>query len=279
MLISFTRRSVYLRDSSAPREDLLTGLPQTSSANPFSSRFVRPGSIAYRFSGDWDEATVGGQLLQWSTRNFAASIVGPHGTGKSTLLHTLAPYLATAGYELLWFRLSQADRGGAAHRQAILRAVAEMWGSVDHRSRGRCIIVDGFEQLDWFARVRIATRLCWSTRNPNRFGSYDRPRDFLLVTAHAAPVGIQTFFRTEWRDSLVEELTLEKLCQLSLDERAAMIRSARHRASLLYKAPEHDRNVRDYWFSLYDDYERLRRERRYNVVAPEWAAAARRWTQ
>jgi len=114
MLISFTRRSVYLRDSSAPREDLLTGLPQTSSANPFSSRFVRPGSIAYRFSGDWDEATVGGQLLQWSTRNFAASIVGPHGTGKSTLLHTLAPYLATAGYELLWFRLSQADRGGAA---------------------------------------------------------------------------------------------------------------------------------------------------------------------
>lgn len=264
--------------SAALCEDSLTGLPQTSNANPFASRFVRPGSTAYRFSDGWDAATVGDRLLQWSTRNFAASIVGPHGTGKSTLLHTLAPHLVTAGYDLIWFRLSQGDRR-AAHMRAIVHAIAQMWGSEGNRSRGRCIIIDGYEQLDWFSRVRIATRLRWSARILNRYGNHDRPRDFLLVTAHVAQTGIQTFFRTEWCDSLVEELTLEKLFHLSPDERAAMRLAARHRANSFSKAPEHERNVRDYWFSLYDDYERLRRERRSKSVAPDWAPAGRGWVE
>lgn len=264
--------------SAAPCEGALIGLPHTSNANPFSSRFVRPGNITYRFSGGWDDATIAGRLLQWSAGNFAASIVGPHGTGKSTLLHTLAPHLAAAGFDLVWFTLSQAGRR-AEDRRAIVRTIAEMLGPAGRRSNARCIIIDGYEQLGWFSRVLIAARYHWSARNPDRCVSLDRPRDFLLVTAHVAQVGIRTFFRTGWCDNLVEELTSEKLCHLSPDERAAMHHAARQRASLLSNAPEHERNVRDYWFALYDDYERLRRERRSKSTDSGRVTADREWME
>jgi hypothetical protein len=167
--------------------------------------------------------------------------------------------------------LSQTDRQ-AADRQYILRSVAETWGAVVPRPSRRCIIIDGYEQLDWLTRVRIAARLRWA-RNPNRFGGHGRPGNFLLVTAHATAVGIPSFFQTKWHDSLVEELTMEKLLQLSPDERATMVARARYRAHLLNPVPERERNVRDYWFSLYDDYERLRQESRCKSGASDLATA------
>lgn len=259
------------------RKASLSGLQQASLPNPFSSHFVRPGSIPYRFSGGLDVGTVGTRLLEWSSRHFAASIIGPHGTGKSTLLHSLASYLADAGYDLIWFRLSQTDCR-AACRQHILRSVAEMWDEDIPRPSRRCIIVDGYEQLDWLTRFWIAARLQWA-RVPNRFGGQGRPGNFLLVTAHATAVGIPSFFQTEWQDGLVEELTMEKLLQLSPDERALMVARAHARARLLNSVPERERNVRDYWFSLYDDYERLRRELRYKYGSSDLATAEAMFSQ
>lgn len=256
---------------SAQQEASLRGLPQGPLPNPFSSRFVRPGSIPYRFVGDLDAAAVGTRLLEWSSRHFAASIIGPHGTGKSTLLHTLASYLTAAGYDLTWFRLSQSEPR-TADRQGILRSVDEMLGELAAHQNLRCIIIDGYEQLDWLTRIRIAARL-WSTRDSNRIGGHGPPGSFLLVTAHARPVGIPTFFQTKWQDSLVEELTMEKLLRLSPDERAAMAARARYRASLLNPVPDRKKNVRDYWFSLYDDYERLRREARGKTRPSDLATA------
>ena len=63
--------------------------------NPFSSERVRPGAIPYLMPED-----NLGALIETLRRNrLTGQIVGPHGTGKSTLLATLADALERHGYQ------------------------------------------------------------------------------------------------------------------------------------------------------------------------------------
>ena len=58
--------------------------------NPFSTRFVEPGAIAYRFPNADGLAALVRRLDEtggWG------QLVGPHGSGKSTLLASLLPAL------------------------------------------------------------------------------------------------------------------------------------------------------------------------------------------
>lgn len=57
-----------------------------SGSNPFSTRFVRPGTIT------WVEGNVDVDRLvaQFEANQFCGQIVGPHGCGKSTLAHEVA---------------------------------------------------------------------------------------------------------------------------------------------------------------------------------------------
>ena len=58
------------------------------SSNPFSTRRVRPGAIAYCFPEGVDVETL---LARLHENGWRGEIVGPHGSGKSALLATLMP--------------------------------------------------------------------------------------------------------------------------------------------------------------------------------------------
>ncbi len=59
-------------------------------SNPFSTRFVRPGALAYRFPPGESAATLVERL---AASGWRGQIVGPHGSGKSTLVAALGETL------------------------------------------------------------------------------------------------------------------------------------------------------------------------------------------
>jgi hypothetical protein len=84
----------------------------------------------------------------------------------------------------------------------------------------------------------------------------------MLVTAHRRQWLVPTFFCTRWEVEIVRDLTAEKLADLPVEQQIAMRRIADQLAQRLLAGGEIGgaaaANVRDYWFSLYDAYEKLR---------------------
>ena len=65
----------------------MIGLPGAGARhNPFCSERVRPGSLSFRFDG---EGSLDQIIACWEKAGRVGQIVGPHGTGKSTLLYSL----------------------------------------------------------------------------------------------------------------------------------------------------------------------------------------------
>ena len=62
--------------------------------NPFSSERIRPGALTY-LTGEGE--SVDDLIDRLEGTGFRGQIVGPHGTGKSTLLADLAAELARRG--------------------------------------------------------------------------------------------------------------------------------------------------------------------------------------
>jgi len=142
--------------------------PHGAAGNPFSSRRVRPGAIPYLFAGGESAAELIGRL---EASGWWGQIVGPHGSGKSALLATLAPAIEATGRSTLRIELRDGCRRLPLD---VRRAVADEGCQV--------VIVDGYEQLGRLARFGLK-RLC------RRAGLG------LLVTAHA-DVGLPLLCRT-----------------------------------------------------------------------------------
>jgi hypothetical protein len=103
--------------------------------NPFSAQ--RLLEVRYRLSGTtWDDLLARLAALGWR-----ASIVGPHGRGKTTLLEDLAERLAARGWRVRAATLRRGDRRLGAVRAAEL---------FDGLTRGDLLLVDGAEQLNRF---------------------------------------------------------------------------------------------------------------------------------
>jgi hypothetical protein len=188
--------------------------------NPFSTRFVRPGALPYRFAGQ----RTADQLIEQLRRDrWRGQIVGPHGSGKSTLLCSLQEPLQQAGHRAFVISLREGQRWLPAgwRRQAI-------------GTGATLIVVDGCEQL---ARVgRWLLRLeCWA----RGWG--------LLVTSHR-DLGLPTLFATATSVELAERLTRELL---GASERGI---SARVIAESFAAA---DGDMRETLFALYDRYEAI----------------------
>ena len=61
-------------------------------SNPFSTRFTRPGAIPFLFE---EPLTAEFIIHRFNANNWLAQIVGPHGSGKTTLVRGLEPELRT----------------------------------------------------------------------------------------------------------------------------------------------------------------------------------------
>lgn len=144
-------------------------------SNPFSTRFIRPGAIPYRFGSGESSALLAQKLADQAWRG---CIQGPHGTGKSSLLLALEPEIVRLG------KLPHHVTLGAS-------STGPWWPSVPW-SPDTLLIIDGYEQLSLIGRARLRWR-CWQSSTG------------LLVTSHK-PVGLPLLVQTEATWELAQEL-------------------------------------------------------------------------
>lgn len=144
--------------------------------NPFASRWVRPGALDYLFPpGESAEALV----ARFESLGWRGQIVGPHGSGKSTLMATL---------------LRVFERRGRCPRVYVLSAGQRHMPSEWNRPSGPheqvVLMVDGAEQLGCLVRRRML-RTC------------DRRGWGVLWSTHR-DLGLPTVYRTETNLPLAE---------------------------------------------------------------------------
>ncbi len=194
-----------------------------SPANPFSTLHHRPGAIPF-LSVPGGPASPAELLEAWEAAGRRGEIIGPHGTGKSTLLHWLGIEAEARGLRVLRVAL----RDGT-------RRLPRGW-SAGCRERGALVLLDGAEQLPgWrLALLRAACALRgWG----------------LLVTAHA-PLGLPTLSRTRV-DAALAQRVAERVLERSPGLPALV--DAREVGEALEACGG---NLRDALFQLYDLYER-----------------------
>jgi hypothetical protein len=217
--------------------------------NPFSTRYVRPGALAYEFAAG-ESATI--LVDRLAAHDWRGAIIGPHGSGKSTLLAALRLELTTRGVELLWFELHDGQRrlSSALCRERGHHAQHGRWRSgASDVPRFRCldasaaspphpgclVVIDGYEQLSWVSRAR----LWWDCRQQG-WG--------LLVTAHD-PVRLPTLVATSASPGLAQQLVRRLLLGRSASITDTDVAAAYTR---------HAGNLRETLFGLYDLYEAQR---------------------
>ncbi len=106
----------------------------TAADNPFSTERVE--ALAFRFPAGVTWPTL---LARCAESGYRCAIVGPPGSGKSTLIAQLAPQLAERGFTPRLFHLDAESR--RAHRDAVL-------AEVRHMRAPDLLLVDGAEQLN-----------------------------------------------------------------------------------------------------------------------------------
>jgi energy-coupling factor transporter ATP-binding protein EcfA2 len=191
-------------------------------ANPFSTRFVRPGAVPFVFGPRQCAADV---VRRFSELGWRAQIVGPHGSGKSTLVATLVEPLTEAMRPPCIFSLRDRQR-----------RMPTGWVARARDASAGTIVVDGYEQLCLASRLGVRT-LC----RINAWG--------LLVTAHA-DVGLSTLVR------LVPDLEVARTVVAHLvpgGDRGSM-----DDAAVASCFQDSGGNIREMLFALYDRHERQR---------------------
>ncbi|WP_372716257.1 ATP-binding protein [Novipirellula sp.] len=256
-------------------------------SNPFCTRFVRPGAIGYRFDPQQDAEplvaapTLAAPTLAALVRRICDPpfqlIVGPHGSGKSTLIRELVPRLSSHFAKVVEIQLHQPEhhyltspqtlspenastRGwfSASAERLIHSCRMAKWVAAKQREArpNGLLIIDGLEQLSWWSVDRIR-------RRAKRWGQT------VLATSHRQHRGFATLRNTTLDADQIIALTQSLIASLATSEQT-QVRRELDRRSL---GPQ--TNLRDLWFDLYDLIETSRRqqharslERRDRSIAP-----------
>lgn len=200
------------------------GDPIVVKSNPFSTKFIQPGALSYWFQSADSTTDITNRFLNSPSRN--ALIVGPHGTGKSTLIQAIID------------EIHQLDRFPAIHHVRLSSdgtASSCMARSSRSWRQNDCIIIDGIEQISFLSRIRL---LVASKRNRWR----------ILATAHRAFRGFEVLFQTEMNDQIAFEVILRLLADYPADYRERLLRSIEWNES----RNQHRDNLRETLFDMYD---------------------------
>ncbi len=184
-------------------------------SNPFSTRFVQPGKLDFLFPSRSAEETFWANLRR---HDYRGAIVGPHGHGKTTLLHHVMERIDRT--HVRWISLN--SQSSLPHRP-------------DCAQQGLLYVVDGFEQLSWWKQRR------WIRNTRLR-------QQGLLVTAHRR-VGLPTLLQLTSDKSMAWHLVQ----QLLQSHDAVELRFTRDLVE--QRLAQHGGNVRDLLFHLYDVWE------------------------
>lgn len=193
-------------------------------SNPFSTRFTRPGAIPFVFT---DDDTCQALIDRLRRAQWRGQIVGPHGSGKSTLIESLLGPLDEAGNKPARFRL-----------QAGQHRLPSGWRAEATRGKADLVVVDGYDQL-------------WPWRKLALRAFVNRQGLGLLVTSHTG-CRLPTVFRTS-PDADVFQRVVHRLApgmpQAGQLDLARAFDDARG-------------NIREALFALYDQYEQYSVEQR-----------------
>lgn len=204
--------------------------PVFRTSNPFATRFIRAGERPFCFAERGGPDCI---LHRLKHSQWRGQIVGPHGTGKTTLLRTLTPYWTKLERTSVLFELHNGQRRLPRHLHLSPVAATQ-------------IIIDGFEQLGLFSQWALVLRSVHSGCG-------------LLVTTHRPVPWLRTIFRTTTNENLAVDLANDLLQQAA----------ARHREIFCNEPPREWRldrerltrhfhdcngNLRDVFLRLYDDY-------------------------
>lgn len=208
--------------------------------NPFSTSRVRPNNNRYRFELDPASERQASQrflehLLTTLEQYRRAAIVGPHGTGKTTLLRSIEPSLQSYFDHVCWIALS------SQRRHNIHELLANIDPNMEGSSQRVCMIVDGYEQLRWLDRILLVRHV--------------KAASFLslVVTSHTKSRLIPQVRETRCDVAMAKKLTEEKL-----DEVPEPLRSKlwSYFEQKLEATSRHPLNLRDLWFTMYDEFEK-----------------------
>lgn len=114
----------------------------TEPHNPFATRFIRPGQIPFFFEPGESIAVL---HAGWLKANRSGQIVGPHGTGKSTLMMEWERFLAEQAMPVQRVTITTA------------RPLPTHQSMIDWRTVGpsTVLMIDGYEQCSAVRRWRI----------------------------------------------------------------------------------------------------------------------------
>lgn len=149
-------------------------------SNPFSTKFTRPGAIAYQCAPGKSLSYYADCFLSNDCRG---QVVGPHGTGKSTFVISLQKELISRGLDVILITLHSSDKSELNRMDAL--------------QSGSILFLDGFEQLPFWRRFRIIQSTLW-----RKIG--------LLTTSHVSfglPTLLETGVDLETAQNLVRTLT------------------------------------------------------------------------
>ena len=207
-------------------------------SNPFSVRWIDPSRICFE---PLPGICLNQLIRQLEVERGWGQIVGPHGSGKTTLVNQLENQLLQRSTPVVKVVL---------HREAWRRGFQQALSAT--RRSGTRLIVDGFEQLPRFAQWVLRWLCSW--------------RDCgLLVTSHRdvrLPWLVRTTSSLAWVQQIVSRLLQPCPGNLILEED---VRNCYCRQG---------GNLRETLFALYDLFEyRRRRAVDGTVPSPESAAA------
>jgi hypothetical protein len=186
--------------------------------NPFCSRRVRPGAIAYQFPPG---LSAQGLVERLRENGWEGEIVGPHGSGKSALLATLISAIRQAGKPVVLIELHDGQR----------RLPRNVWQDAS-LAPGSLLVIDGYEQLGRWSQLSVRRR--------------SRRRNVgLLVTVHRSS-GFAPLFHTAVDLGLTQHL----VDRLAGDTAALVVPDEIEKAF-----SRHGGNLREVFFDLYDLHE------------------------
>jgi len=185
--------------------------------NPFSTRHVRPGAIAYQFPPG---KTLRDLVDRLRRNRWLGQIVGPHGSGKSTLVATLLDALGDLGRHTVLIELHEGQRSLPVRLRGLAGLAADS-----------VVVVDGYEQLGLLRRLALR-RVC----RRNGLG--------LVVTSHAS-CGFPDLFRTATSPPLAQRI-VETLVAGDGPIAPSAVRD---------RFVDHQGDLREMLFDLYDLWE------------------------
>ncbi|WP_442507091.1 ABC transporter ATP-binding protein [Novipirellula sp. SH528] len=221
-------------------------------SNPFCTRIVRPGAIEYTFDQQGDLGDDVDGLLSRICNTRYHLIVGPHGSGKSTLIRELVSQIENRFSKIVEIQLHDPELSPQQpfrswlgrifrhpiHKRQMRICVAKQQTAV---TGGGLLIIDGLEQLSWFAVVAIRSRA-------------RRQGQTVLATSHQSHRGFAVLRNTTLDAGKIIALTESLIASITESEQT-LVRRELDRRSL---GPE--TNLRDLWFDLYDLIETSRRQ-------------------